>query len=101
MAIDLGYNGDMLMPLSEFNTISSSNKILINLRRFATPSSEHIVNHLSILDTVHIDHNWFSAIVSANETVKERLIGLAFFNRFNYVIFDFINKHIYIPKKVW
>lgn len=101
MAIDLGYNGYMLMPLTEFNKIKSSKKIFINLSRFATPSSENIINHLSVLDTVNIKHNWFFTVVSSNETAKERLIGLEFFKRFDYVIFDFINKHIYIPKKVW
>ncbi len=101
MSIDLGYNGDMLMPLGEFKSISKSNKTFVNLSRFSTPASENVVNNLSVFDTVNISHNWFITIVSSNETVKERLIGLAFFRRFDYVIFDFINKRIYIPKKVW
>jgi predicted aspartyl protease len=101
MAIDLGYNGYMLMPLTEFNKISSTNKIFTNPGTFATPASENSVNNLSISDTVNIDHNWFFTIVSSNETAKERLIGLDFFKRFDYVLFDFINKQIYIPKKVW
>ncbi len=101
MAIDLGYNGDLLMPLKEFNKISSQNKTFTTPAQFKTPVSDTIINSLSIFDTININHNWFFTIVSSNETVKERLIGLQFFRRFNFVIFDFINKQIYIPKKVW
>jgi predicted aspartyl protease len=101
MAIDLGFNGGMFMPLRDFNNIGSSHKTLIDLRRFNTPAGENIVNSVSIFDTVNINHDWFITIVSSNERVKERLIGLQFFRRFDYTIFDFINKRIYIPKKVW
>ncbi|MDQ2720567.1 MAG: retropepsin-like domain-containing protein [Bacteroidota bacterium] len=101
MDIDLGYNGYMLMPLKEFNNIRSSTKALMRLGRFDTPAGENIVNDVSILDTVSINHNWFFTPVSSNERAKERLIGLDFFRRFDYVIFDFINKQVYIPKKVW
>lgn len=101
MAIDLGYNDYMLLPVSEFRNISQSKKVFFDLEKFTTPVSENVVNSLSFLDTVHINHNWFFTIVSSNETVKEKLIGLTFFRRFDYVIFDFIDKRIYVPKKVW
>jgi hypothetical protein len=101
MAVDLGYNGDLLMPLEEFNRISSQNEIFTTPARFKTPASDNIINSLSIVDTININHNWFFAIVSSNENVKQRLIGLQFFRRFDFVIFDFIEKQIYIPRKVW
>lgn len=101
MAIDLGYNDDMLLPLSEFKAINESDKIFIDSARFSTPASENIVKNLSAFDTVKINENWFFTMTSSNEMVKERLIGLKFFRKFDYVIFDFINKRIYIPKKVW
>jgi hypothetical protein len=101
MAVDLGYNGDLLMPLKEFNKISSQNKIFTTPAKFNTPASNNLINSLSIFDTININHNWFFTIVSSNEKVKEQLIGLQFFRKFDFVIFDFINKQIYIPKKVW
>jgi predicted aspartyl protease len=101
MSIDLGYNGDLLLPLNEFNKISTSNKIFLASSMFKTPASENIVKSLSFIDTVKINHNRFITIISSNEKVKERLIGLQFFKRFDFVIFDFINKKIYLPKKVW
>lgn len=101
MAIDLGYNGEMFIPLSDFDNIGSPNKTFNNLRGFNTPASGNVVNTVSIFDTVSINHNWFVTIVSSSESVKERLIGLQFLRRFDYVLFDFIDKRIYVPKKVW
>ena len=101
MAIDLGFNGAMLMPLVEFDKISASSSVFSRPGRFGTPAGENIVNNFSIMDTVKINHSWFSTLVTSSKTVKERLIGLDFFKRFDYVLFDFKNKHIYLPKKVW
>jgi hypothetical protein len=101
MAIDLGYNGELLMPLKEFNKISSQKKTFATPAKFSTPGSDNVINRLSIFDTINIHHNWFLTIVSSNETIKERLIGLPFFMRFDFVIFDFINKQIYTAKKIW
>ena len=100
LAIDLGYNGDMLLPDAEFETISPSN-IIVRRGKFMTPAGEKVVKNASVIDTVRINHNWFFAEISTNETVSERLIGLGFFRRFDYVIFDFVNERIYLPKKVW
>ncbi len=101
MAVDLGYNGDLLLPPTEFNKISTSHKTYLTSSKFKTPAGENIVNCVSFIDTVKMNHNWFFVIVSSNEKVKERLLGLQFFRRFDFVIFDFINKKIYLPKKVW
>ncbi len=101
MAIDLGFNGDFIMPREEFDKLGNRSKAVADSARFSTPGSEKIVNNLMIFDTVNINRNWFYAFVSSNETVRERLIGLQFFRRFDFVIFDFVNKQIYLPKKVW
>jgi hypothetical protein len=101
IAIDLGYNGDMLLPSAEFKTIGSSSHTIVRPGKFITPAGEKVVNNVSAIDTVRINHNWFFAEVSTNETVSERLIGLDFFRRFDSVIFDFVNHRIYIPKKIW
>lgn len=101
MAVDLGYNGDLLVPLSEFNRVSVQNKTFLSPAMFNTPASGNFVNSLSFIDTVNINHIWLSAIVSSNEKVQERLIGLNFFRKFDFVIFDFKNKQLYLPKKIW
>jgi hypothetical protein len=101
MAIDLGYNGDMLLPSVEFKTICSPSNTIVRPGKIITPAGVKVVNNVSEIDTVRINHNWFFAEISTNETVSERLIGLAFFRRFDYVIFDFVDERIYLPKKVW
>jgi predicted aspartyl protease len=101
MAIDLGYNGYMLLPPYDFKRVGSAAKTFVTPSRFNTPTSNHVVNNLSVVDTVRINHHWFSTVISSNEAVKERLIGLSFFKRFDYVVLDFINQRMYVPKKVW
>ena len=101
MAIDLGFNGDFLLPLTEFDKLSNRSKAVTDSARLSTPGSAGTVNSLLIFDTVNINHSWFHALVSSNKTVKEQLIGLLFFRRFDFIILDFINKRIYLPKKVW
>lgn len=101
MAIDMGYNGCLLVPPHDIKKVYSPNRIFLTPSKFSTPSSQNIVNSWSVVDTVKINNNWFFTIISTAEIVKERLIGQAFFKKFDYVIIDFINKRIYIPKKVW
>src|SRR3954447_13427242 len=86
MAIDLGYNDYMLLTLSEFKAINEPNKIFIDSGRFSTPASANIINNLWAIDTVKINENWFVTMASSNEMVKERVIGLKFFRKFDYVI---------------
>jgi len=90
---------DMLLPSVEFKTISSSSKTIARAGKFITPAGEKTVNTVSAIDTVRINHNWFFAHVSTNETVSERLVGLGFFRRFDYVIFDFVNKRFTCRRK--
>jgi hypothetical protein len=101
LAIDLGYNGDMILPSGDFKKACPSSKTFARVGKFMTPAGENIVDNISTIDTVKINHNWFVAEISTNKTVSERLIGLAFFRRFDYVIFDFVNERIYVPKKIW
>ncbi|MBY0480760.1 MAG: hypothetical protein K2Q21_05340 [Chitinophagaceae bacterium] len=89
----------MLLPLNDFNKIRESKKVFASTSQLSTPASSEIIDRLMLLDTVNINHDRFSVVVSSSESIKERLIGLLFFRRFDYVIFDFINKQIYIPKK--
>lgn len=101
MHIDLGYNGYMLLTLRDFKNISKKSRTYVMSGKFNTPAQQNFVNNLSVVDTIAISHNFFVTQVSSNEKVQERLIGLSFFKRFDYVRFDFINERIYIPKKVW
>ncbi len=64
------------MPLKEFDRLSNRNKAVTDSARFSTPGSERIVNSLTIFDTVNINHNWFFAFISSNETAKRTTIGI-------------------------
>lgn len=101
VAVDLGYRGDILLPMKDFMDIRTSNKRFSTTSNFMTPASESVVDGIFFLDTVKVNNNWFRVRVSSNEKVKERLIGAEFFDRFDFVVFDFKKRKIYTAKKVW
>lgn len=101
LAVDLGYNRDLLLPMVGFQKISRGRGVFSQPGTFSTPGSHATITQHAIIDTVNIGHDWYASLVSSHETVTERLLGLSFFRRFSYVIFDFVGKRIYVPKKVW
>ncbi|HTR31667.1 MAG TPA: hypothetical protein VMH27_20485 [Puia sp.] len=100
-AIDLGYHGDIILPMEDFLAIRTANKKFSRPSEFMTPASASVVNDLYFFDTIKLNNNWFHVMVSSNEKVKERLVGVEFFDRFDFVVFDFKNSKIHISKKVW
>ena len=100
-AVDLGYHGDIILPMEDYLAIRTSNKKFSRPSKFTTPASESVVNDLFFFDTVKLNNNWFHVMISSNEKVKERLIGVEFFDRFDFVVIDFKHRKIHISKKVW
>ena len=101
LQVDLGYNGDVILPLDEFKAISTGSNVFSRSDRFMTPASGNQVKDLFLLDTVKINRNWFTELISSNELIKEHLAGIQFFQRFDVVVFDFLHRRIYVPRKVW
>jgi hypothetical protein len=100
--VDLGYNGDILIPMKLFNIISAGNKrTLTDTLLFSTPgASENVLNHLA-LDSVKIGKKFFPVSIASNQSDKEMLMGAGFFKQFEFVIFDYINKAVYVSKKAF
>jgi hypothetical protein len=98
--VDLGYNRDIFIPMKLFNIVSAGNKrTLTDSLLFSTPSSStNVLNH-SAFDSVKINKTSFPVFIESNQSNKEILIGAGFFKQFEFVIFDYINKAVYVSKK--
>lgn len=102
LEVDLGYNGEIFIPIKLYNIISADNKrTLADTLLFSTPGgSENVLNHLA-LDSVKIGKKFFPVSIASNQSDKEMLMGAGFFKQFEFVIFDYINKAVYVSKKVF
>ncbi|HEY5405488.1 MAG TPA: hypothetical protein VIJ92_00310 [Ginsengibacter sp.] len=100
LEVDMGYNGGILIPLKLFTIVSLGNKkTLTDTLLFSTPGrSENVLNHLAF-DSVKIGNSFFPMSISSNQSDKEMLIGARFFKQFEFVIFDYINKAVYVSRK--
>jgi hypothetical protein len=97
--LDLGFNGMLIMPLEEFMSFEIGKKIYADSFRFSTPSGFELVENRHVWDTVKIGQKLYFPGLDANKSVKEKLIGLRFFEQFKFSILDYVNKAVYISKK--
>lgn len=98
--IDLGFDGFILLPDADFFKIATCNKcVYADSLRFSTPGSNRLVQSYHISDFITIGANKFATKIYNNKLVREKLIGLRFFETFDFVIFDYRNKLFYVSKK--
>ena len=98
--LDLGYNGSLIMPAREFASVTAGNKkTFTEARRFSTPAGASTVENTIVRDSIRVGRQHFATLISTNKLVKEKLIGLDFFNQFEFVVIDYINKAVYLSKK--
>jgi len=100
LEVDMGYNLEIFIPIKLYSLISTNNKrIHTDTLLFSTPGgSEKVLNHL-VLDSIKIGKKFFPVSIASNQRGKEMLIGAGFFRQFEFVIFDYINKEVYVSKK--
>lgn len=98
--LDLGFNGMLMMPLDEFIPFEVGNKpIYADSLRFSTPSGFKLIENRNAIDTIRINQKLYWVILDANKSVREKLVGLRFFERFEFLILDYVNRTVYISKK--
>ena len=97
--LDLGYNLSLIMPSKEFKEISKGNdKRYTELLNFSTLSGSQEVETTQVFDSVLIDRNYFTCIISSNSLVKEALMGRLFLQQFEFMILDYLNRSVYVSK---
>ena len=95
--LDFGYNGSILLPTSDFLQITRGYINLIKRDlRFSTPGNNSDLENTLAFDTVRINKHAFKTVIYTNKLATEKLIGLAFFEPFEFVIFDYRNKLVYV-----
>ena len=85
------------MPSKEFAAVSNGNKnVEAEPFLFSTPAGSSRIINQHFFDTIKIGRINYPVTISSNNNNKEMLIGTAFFQRFRFVIFDYINKAVYV-----
>lgn len=98
MFVDLGFNGDLLVSQDDSTYLLSKSKFVKGTVKLSTPSDTKIISQLLTFDTVKISNHWFGVSVSTTKSTNDRLIGLQFFRRFSFIIIDFKNRRLLVPK---
>jgi predicted aspartyl protease len=98
--VDLGYSGSIILPKKEFDKIDVSKQAIITTGTVISVAGTQAVTRYT-LDEVKskIGQSEFTIKVTSNDKVTMNLLGLEFFAKFKYIIFDYINKEIYLYKE--
>jgi predicted aspartyl protease len=95
-AIDLGFNGFAILPLKDFDEVSSrrsSSEV-----RFSTPGGNQVVKNYTTYEKVMIGTDSVGLLYSSNEKVAESVVGLGFFRQFSFVVLDYINHTVFVSR---
>lgn len=97
--IDFGYSGNIILPENEFEKIAVGNsRMYQDSTRFSTPTNSQRVEQKVGWDSISINDNFIQTYFSTNPLVKDALIGRRFFQQYEFVIFDYLNKSVYVSK---
>jgi len=98
--VDFGFDDFILLPEPDFiKIIKGNDKTYKRAMQFSTPAKTDTLINTYAFDTISIQDNKFKTVFCSNEKASEKLIGLRFFEQFDFVIFDYPNKLFYISKK--
>jgi predicted aspartyl protease len=99
--VDLGYNGYLTIPLTEFDKIDLNKKAIIkNSTNTFIVGTQNVTQYQLPNTTIKFSDRTKSlttTLISSN-VMKMKLIGVGFFSKFKFVVFDYPNKTIYISK---
>lgn len=99
LELDLGYNGAVIIPASLFKSVvGGKNNSYRNSMDFSTPSGTSVVDNVTAKDSIRIGQQRFMTLITTNDLVKEKLLGLGFFSQFEFVIIDYLDKTVYVSK---
>lgn len=98
--LDLGFNGSILLPEKEFDIITKNNAdIRTRKAHLSTAKERQTVDVKHSAESVFINGTSYRTYLSTNTNVQERLIGLAFFRSYQFLIIDYKHKSLLLSKK--
>jgi hypothetical protein len=99
-SVDLGYGGFIIMPIKQFKQMDTANKGLIDSQSILSTSTGRVKGIIYRLNgEIEINNNYFKTGLTANQSIKEIMLGAGFFSQFKFIILDYKNNSIYISKK--
>ncbi len=79
LELDLGFNGLIIMPLEDFNSIDFNKKSTTRTFQYSTPASFKSIKSVEAFDSVKIGKNSYQTIIMSSKYAKNKLLGLLFF----------------------
>jgi predicted aspartyl protease len=100
MEVDLGYNGFITMPKTQFFKIDSSRKAIIKEGQVTSASGTQATKQY-VLENVDIKIGSLSTHtkIISSDVMRKKYLGLGFFAKYKFVIFDYLNKSIYLSNE--
>jgi hypothetical protein len=100
LELDLGYNGGIVLPKKNFNEIDVDHKAVIKKTSMTSVAGTQEATFYILYDEpIKIGINIFPLRLVTTETVNMKLLGLSFFSQFKFVIFDYLNKAVYVSNE--
>jgi hypothetical protein len=97
--VDIGFNGEAILPLDDFKEICDSKKTVSHHATFSTPNGKQNLDNLTSYEKILLGTDSVAFVFTTNEKVAESVVGLGFFRQFHFVILDYPNKQIYVSIK--
>lgn len=97
--IDMGFNGGICVPLTDFEEIVQGNpKKLSKSLELSTPTGSQMISSFEAFDSVQLGKSKYPAILQANARSNEYLIGRHFFMQFEYYFGFYQSGSLLFPK---
>jgi predicted aspartyl protease len=100
LEVDLGYGGYITVPKKVFDQIDPNHKATVKEGTTTTIAGTEKTTMYRLEDaTVKMGDNNFKGTLSSSDISKPKLLGLVFFSKFKFVIFDYLNKVLYVSNE--
>ncbi len=101
MEVDLGYNGFITMPKATFLKIDYNHKAITKEGKVTSASGTQATKQY-VLENVDIKIGSLSTRtkIISSDVMKKKYLGLGFFAKYKFVIFDYLNKSVYLSNEM-
>jgi hypothetical protein len=100
LEVDLGSNRSVSLQKEVFDQIDVTHKATVTQGTVITASGETKVTKYALSSVpIKLGDKDFTTALSTNNLMKKNLLGIGFFDHFKFVIFDYINKAIYVSNE--
>jgi hypothetical protein len=98
--VDLGYNGYLILTKKNFDKIDPDHKAIVKATEITSVAgTQKVTGYLLPEKSGKIGDKSFNMKVVSNDKMTNNYLGMAFFAQFKFVIFDYVNKAVYVSSE--